>query len=58
MGQLLTSRVTRTAVVGDSFVKDIKPAMWLGLKAIWLTQENAPRGTEVRVFRSLRDLCM
>lgn len=43
---------SRTAVVGDSFVKDMKPAMRLGLKPIWLTQENAPRGTEVRVIRN------
>ena len=49
---------SRTAVVGDSFVKDIKPAMRLGIKPIWLTQENAPRGTEVRVIRSLRELCI
>ncbi|NVD35838.1 HAD family hydrolase [Marinobacter lutaoensis] len=55
---LLVLPASRTAMVGDSFAKDIEPAMRAGVQPIWLTQEDAPQGTDIRVIRSLRELCI
>jgi len=55
---LLALPASRVAMVGDSFTKDIEPAMRTDIQPIWLTQETAPQGTNIRVIRSLRKLCI
>lgn len=51
--------VSSIAMVGDSFIKDIEPALAIGIKPIWLSKNNEVSvDSNVQVIRSLRELCV
>ncbi len=54
----LGSDPKRVTMVGDSFEKDIEPALKLGIKAIWLCKGNTPHSRKsFKTISSLKELC-
>ncbi len=56
-GKMCDWKIVEACVVmiGDSFEKDIKPALECGIKAIWL-QETNTQNTTVSTIKNLREL--
>lgn len=51
--------LTNIAMVGDNFEKDIKPALAVGIKPIWLTENNNEIPHQnIRVINKLSELYM
>ncbi|WKD50053.1 HAD family hydrolase [Microbulbifer spongiae] len=48
---------SEATVVGDSFEKDIKPAVAAGMDAVWLTTETCEAPNGVRKIHQLSELC-
>jgi putative hydrolase of the HAD superfamily len=49
---------SQVTMVGDSFKKDIEPALKLGINAIWLSKEKKPdSNNSFRTIGSLKELC-
>lgn len=51
----LNKNPNEVIMVGDSFEKDIKPALECGIKAIWLQKTNT-QNTTVSTIKNLREL--
>lgn len=50
---------SRVAMVGDSLVKDIKPAASIGIKPIWLTKKPSSTAPErTLIIGALNELCI
>lgn len=48
---------SKVAMVGDNFVKDIKPALAVGIQPFWLTDESIePAPDNVRIIKQLSEL--
>lgn len=45
-------------MVGDSYCRDILPALNAGLHAIWYNPENTASANSVRSIRNLNELCV
>ncbi|MEH6473091.1 MAG: HAD family hydrolase [Halopseudomonas sp.] len=59
--QHLNAPADQVTVVGDSFDKDIVPALAIGINAIWLTTEQeatTPAHPALRKISSLQALCL
>ena len=53
---MLGRRPDEVTAVGDSWKKDIEPALAVGMPAIWLTPSGETNAPNVRVIRSLSEL--
>jgi FMN phosphatase YigB (HAD superfamily) len=54
----LEKEPTQVTMVGDSFKKDIEPALRLRMNVIWLTKDGSTNPEKgIRVVTSLRELC-
>ena len=47
---------SQVVMVGDSYEKDIKPALAVGITSIWLSADTSPP-SGINVIRSLHELC-
>lgn len=52
----LTLPASSVVMVGDSYKRDIEPALKLGIKAIWFNPNNLPLPCDVESIASLQDL--
>lgn len=56
--QQLNIPASQVIMVGDSYAKDIKPALSLGITPVWFAPDNnQPPSQEVRTIRCLSELC-